>query len=350
MFIAISVENDGNSKSSTSVDGITWSTPTLIGGPVPVPPALFTASPSKIWYVRATSKLLALGGPEIVYLSNDGLSWTSHLTGITTPFGGEAEVVWTGQQWIMYWSDGVGGLGIHTSPDGITWTLFATGVLNFMPSEVILTSAGDFVITSGQSDTPIWYSNDGFSWSLATTPSISGDWFIESPLLLITGGFNPIGNFQHTFSSVLPRGDWTAGTDTIPSELNSPVVSTLRRGIYGNGIYVIVGVSGLLVYSVDGISWTSVPSGIPLDGELEGVAYGFSGGVDVYVAVGRDSGNFVSGHVIYSNNAIDWTSGVTALKGEITQVIWAEGLGEHATILPPRSVPTKFRSVILRKV
>jgi hypothetical protein len=93
----------------------------------------------------------------------------------------------------------------------------------------------------------------------------------------------------------------------------SPTANTLSVVTYGNGLYVAVGVSGTIITSLDGASWSRQSSGTTID------IYGVTYGGNQFVAVG---GN---GLVLTSPNGTNWTSRPTGVTAGIYTVAYGNG-------------------------
>jgi hypothetical protein len=81
--------------------------------------------------------------------------------------------------------------------------------------------------------------------------------------------------------------------------------------VYGNGMWVIVGDSGRLITSPDGINWTQRTSSF---GSTHIMAVAYGGGV--FVAVGK------AGKLATSTNGINWTQRSSGLSGDIRAVAY----------------------------
>jgi photosystem II stability/assembly factor-like uncharacterized protein len=95
---------------------------------------------------------------------------------------------------------------------------------------------------------------------------------------------------------------------------------------FGNGLFVAVGVNGMILTSSDGVSWTPRESGTS-EG-LSGITYG----KNIYVAVGR------SGTILISPDGTTWTSRKSGSDAVLANVRYIKGLfivvgGDPGTIL-----------------
>ncbi|MFC5404740.1 immunoglobulin-like domain-containing protein [Cohnella soli] len=133
-------------------------------------------------------------------------------------------------------------------------------------------------------------------------------WTIQSPLP--TGNqLSGITYGNNTFVAVGISGtiitssdgtSWTNQTSGTPNQLNSIT--------YGNNMFVAVGAAGTIITSSDGMSWTSRTSGIAA--MLISVAYGNG----MYVAVGEN------GTIVTSNDGVNWTSRSSGITDNLNGV------------------------------
>ena len=114
--------------------------------------------------------------------------------------------------------------------------------------------------------------------------------------------------------------DWTART--------SPTNALFRGVAYGNGIYVACGDGGAIARSTDGTTWASVASGT--NASLQGVGYGMefvnSGDTNGTVA---ESPLFVivgqSGLILTSSNGLSWTPRTSGTSQYLSDVTYGNG-------------------------
>lgn len=100
-----------------------------------------------------------------------------------------------------------------------------------------------------------------------------------------------------------------------PNSVHTAPSSGGIAGCYGAGLWVVVGASGQIATSPDGIVWTQQVSGVGTD--LRGVCYG--GGL--FVAVG------LSGVILTSPDAFNWTSRTSGFGGTaIVAVTYGNGI------------------------
>lgn len=102
-----------------------------------------------------------------------------------------------------------------------------------------------------------------------------------------------------------PLDQWTQRT--------SPTANTLSVVTYANGLYVAVGVSGTIVTSTDGVTWSSQWPGTSVD------IYGVTYGGNQFVAVGAN------GLVLTSPNGTNWTTRPTGTTAATYTVVYGNG-------------------------
>jgi hypothetical protein len=108
--------------------------------------------------------------------------------------------------------------------------------------------------------------------------------------------------------SAIPRlsgQNWFAGTPLPSASLNGITFV----GLTSPGVYVTVGAGGTLFTSSDGVSWTTVNSGVTAD--LFGVAYGQGR----YIAVGR------GGAMLVSLDSATWTTQASGTTSDLNAVV-----------------------------
>ncbi|MGA2506941.1 MAG: hypothetical protein ABSF80_05635 [Chitinispirillaceae bacterium] len=92
-----------------------------------------------------------------------------------------------------------------------------------------------------------------------------------------------------------------------------PTSHNLQSVTYGNGLYVVVGDTGTILTSPDGLVWTSRTSGIIT--RLWSVTYGNG----LYVTVGD------SARILTSANGISWTNRVSGTSNNLMSVTYGNG-------------------------
>ena len=147
------------------------------------------------------------------------------------------------------------------------------------------------------------------------------------------------GTTHHLWGIAYGGGMWVAVglSGTILTSTNGTSWTSRTSGTsylwgiaYGGGMWVVVGLSGRILTSTNGISWTTRTSGTSEN--LYGIAY--DGGM--WVAVGRD------GTIMTSTNVTSWTSRSSGTTEDLQGVAYGDGMwvavGSDGTIIG--TVPT----------
>lgn len=133
-----------------SADGTTWAESATSGLPV-------GSSGYAMAWGPTPARLVATDPVgQNIYYSTNGIAWST----ATTPEAPGASVIWAGDRFVSYYSDGIATAGLLTSTDGITWTAvpFSGGAAGFAPAqqlmfawngEVLLMQADDTAFTTG---------------------------------------------------------------------------------------------------------------------------------------------------------------------------------------------------------
>lgn len=130
--------------------------------------ALGTATSRSIAYSPTLRRFVAAvgsAGTGAVYYSHDGKTWLNTTTGFATNAPTPQNMVWCEAQALFICGQGLG--IVSTSADGITWTSPTTG-LSGAGGVYVIYGEGRIVASSG---TTIAYSDNGTSWTVATSPS-----------------------------------------------------------------------------------------------------------------------------------------------------------------------------------
>jgi hypothetical protein len=264
-FVAVSYIS-GTNKVMTSPDGITWTT---------------RSHPAGQWNeVKFGNGVFVVtgydAGANLMMYSTDGITWSA----ASTPVG------WNGAFWLTYgnglfvaWEYGSNNATkTLTSPDGINWTLRSAPQGYWWD---MTHGNGKFVATSyGKTMT----STDAINW---TTSALQDSNYYQVTFgngLFVSVGSNQGANFGGL--NPLNNGVVATSTDGLNWTLrNYPGERQSWQSIvYGNGIFVAVGVRGAVMYSTDGINWTIGTS--PVSKIWHSVAYGNN----TFVAVAYDAG------------------------------------------------------------
>jgi len=197
---------------------------------------------------------------------------------------------------------------IHRSVDGVSgWTIhgsfsdttFVPECIDYMPS------LGRYVVGGADSSPSVvginYYSSDGSSWTLGSTPTVNGNWY-------------SITNDNTTFVAADLGGRLLSSTDGINW--------TVRQTTSGEGpisvvwspeesIFVSVTNLGSVHTSPDGITWTArtTPAEITQATDISQGYYPFLGGKTIFVICARNATS--NGLIVTSNDGITWSTSYT---------------------------------------
>jgi len=220
---------------------------------------------------------------------------------------------------------------VMTSENGILWSL----VESTIPiGEWITVTYGkdsggnDLFVALAYASQLVMTSPDGINWTMVTTVIPYGDW------TSVTYGKDSVGNGR--FVAVADNGNvmwssdginWSSVTSPPPGEWRSV---TRGEDSGGNGLFVAVAYNGEAMTSPDGINWISATSPI-LSGQWTSVTYGEdSGGNGHFVAVAD------SDQVMTSTDGSVWTSPTSTIPpGDWVSVTFGKdsyGIGRFVAV------------------
>lgn len=209
--IMMSVSQTG--YSTTSADGITWSTPVLLGSGAQLRGCGY-----------GNGRWIAVGVSNNAWYSDDsGATWTA----MSLPTGA------TIHQSVMYanglWVIATSSLYVLTSPDGINWTKRTTGDGTWS----VAYGNGVYVAT-GRTTNDTFTSTDGINWTTHTSALPGGSfWYTvvygNGKFVAIDGNLNNVQGIMHSADGVT----WTRVTGTAGRGYRSIA--------YGNGKFVAFG-------------------------------------------------------------------------------------------------------------
>jgi hypothetical protein len=223
---------------------------------------------------------VAVGSSFWVHTSPDGLTWTMR----SLPGGNSADLVAVAASPSTWVAVGEAG-AIFSSTDAIAWTARTSGTTNNL---VDVTWATDRFVAVGVDGTVVTSPN-GVNWTLQAQASTDSFTAVGASPTLIVGATFPYSGSQ---LRLLASSDGGATWTTAAIDL-----AAFNEIVYAGGRFVAVGFYETAT-SIDGVVWTSsaqVPS------LIQSVVYAGN----QYVAVGSD-GNSV-GTVLTSPDGLDWT-------------------------------------------
>lgn len=187
---------------------------------------------------------------------------------------------------------------LFTSPDGVTWTS-RTSNYSASAGGVVSNPAGVSLVF-GSDGTIVSRSTNGTTWAAQTAVTsdevLFGAWHSGASLFILVGENGTIKT-----SPTGLTGAWTARTSGVVTHLNC---------IASNGtIAVVVGDSGVIRSSTDGITWTARTSGVAT--ALNGIAWDGA----LFVVCGA------SGVILTSPDGITWTARTSGVATSLTAVV-----------------------------
>lgn len=265
-------------KVTTSSDGLNWSNQN-------------SGTLGDLYKIVFAEGLFVAVGPGIIQTSTNGTAWTlrSRLPATAVTYGNGMFLA----------VDGPKGAGVIISPNGIDWTLAATGA---SPFDV---AYGNGVFIGVASSGPIYRSTDGTNWAQV----------INSPSTILNTVTFGNGRFvaADIYGGIIESQDGSTW---------SPVVHPSPRDswncvYYGNGLFIAGGYNNYgaqsLLTSADGTNWAVIPLGAKAT--INDIAYG----AGTFVAVGAN------GAILQSDDLrIPWLTGQVDSSGEFKIVVTGE--------------------------
>jgi|688.fasta_scaffold31295_6 hypothetical protein len=234
-----------------SYDGLTWysgNTSSAFAGSVRA-----LSSNGSMWVIGG------LGGSKAIGYSYDGLNWTG-MTNSSLLGGYCDDFYWDGTKWFA-----VGNLNpltseaLATSTDGITWT--ANTTLTSIGAISSIVGNGSRYVAGGSVSPYFAYSNDGETWSAAT----SGSTGIVQNLSLATNGsiFVAANNDNGTGAVIKYSYDGNTWFNSNANTIFGTGTDAKARDVVWNGQFFLAvgskqfGAAGNAAKSTDGITWTA---------------------------------------------------------------------------------------------
>lgn len=227
---------------------------------------------------------LLSGNNSIVGGSLDGQEWTSYLDNILTLTGNDYFLITS--------SDG----DVYMSSDGVNWSVTSISIAgnlndsiylpNFLASPGSLVNDLNCLIVVGDGG-EIATSAVGFGWDLQTTPTSE-----NLNAITISNEFIVVVGDNGTILTSTDRDTWTART--------SPTTNNLRDVVFvdngsASGILTAVGDNGTIIRSTDGgVNWVDLA--VYNSGQFNSIAYGNG----KYIVVG------LSSHIAESEDGLNW--------------------------------------------
>jgi hypothetical protein len=308
----------------TSTDGITWS-------------PLYSAN-AYLWNVNAianntvlptvapsdpivpTNPIVLMGGEtSVIARSTDGITWTPIVSADDAfPNGTCYALTWDGSIWVAGLTGTTSRLGY--SYDGLSWSRSSTGsALLTTACYTVADGSGIWLAGGGGGSYRIIRSADGINWDAsfpvgATNPNtVFGNNYCNA---IAYNGFQWIATSDSTANRVAQSSNGLSWTGCPTA--NSIFTSTCNGVAWNGQIWLAVGNTGRIAYSRDGITWTSVTTGIT-NNYWNSVAWNGN----LWVVGGDSTGT--SEPLAYSYDGLNWTkslNGKLVFTNECTSVAW----------------------------
>ncbi|HLH55972.1 MAG TPA: hypothetical protein VKY92_20385 [Verrucomicrobiae bacterium] len=224
--------------------------------------------------VYAQGEFVAVGDGGTALRSTDGLRWTSGATGISGNF---RSIACGGGVFV---ATGDAGAAL-TSTNGVDWEEHSSGVT----TDIVDVCYGNGTFAAVTPDGDILTSSNGTQWVVQNSGAAGA---YLSGVAFGPGRFVAVGALG-SGSIVLTSSDGLAWAS------HTPQVGPLMGVCYGGGMFVAVG-TGTIATSADGINWTMGNFQPGANQELYRVGYAHG----TFVIVGQ------SGAIFSSTNGLDW--------------------------------------------
>ena len=278
----------------TSTDTVTWS---------------LQSSGETRWLTDITwsgTQFVAVG-QSIILSSHDGLTWIKREQGYSEPWPNGAYlmgIIWSGSQFVTVGSNG--GLGIITSPDGVTWSPQTSGTSSTLRD---IAWDGSQFVAVGDSGT-ILTSPGGIDWSAQS----SGVTETLEKIIWNGSQFVAVGHYE----TILTSSD---GITWVTQNSSDTSVRALDGIAWDGNQFVVTGSGEGLLTSPDGITWTVQDADTKGDVIWNG---------SQFIAVDQSS------NIYTSPDGLIWTS-KNILTGNNSAIAWGDGLvvivGSFGTII-----------------
>ena len=188
-----------------------------------------------------------------------------------------------------------------------------TATASDTPARLAAGSNGQVLTVDSTTSTGLKWASSGVSWTGRSGMQLGynqANAFADNG----SGTYVAVFNGGYLASSTDSGVTWTNRTSGFGS-------SDINAVTYGNGVFVAVGINGLISSSSDGITWTARTSGVSTN-SLYAVSYGNS----LFVAVGAGA-NGGTGGITTSSDGTTWTKRTTPTVSstELYDVNYADG-------------------------
>jgi len=303
------VSTDGSSLSST-IDGVAGVDSGTLMGSLQVDTSVIGSFAFSIQVSDSGGRRSNLLQSTFTVLPNDtGSRWTPRTLGTLpgTPHW-QRRVRWSGTLFVTV------GDGIHTSPDGVTWTERTAGVPARL-NDVTWTGSGFVAVGDGGA---IVTSTDGQAWTPRSMPVVNQPALYgvaASPTRLVAVGTQWDNGISDIAGLIITSGDGGASWQAVPGLRRAALYAV----IWADGQFVAVGstldrstAQATAFTSTDGLAWTQRNLDTLVMTTLQDVAWG--GGR--YVAVGY-------GGAATSTDGISWQPTGSGQMVSDTVIAWS---------------------------
>ncbi|MCX7747086.1 MAG: FG-GAP-like repeat-containing protein [Clostridia bacterium] len=239
---------------------------------------------------------------------------------------------------------------IATSEDGLNWNVKNIN-LPFYPQDVIFAKVNnkDIFVAVGFDDSfqgQIFISHDLDGWtnvfslpsSLFVTVSFSNGIFLVGGYKFILYSTDGVSwsvkvsgtqelfyavNYLPTFNRYISAGEFIKVSEdlitweTITQGINGELLGVKYGYVNGRGLFVTIGINGMILTSQEGTIWNQVNSGTTKS--LTSIAYTHKNGTDLFIAVGQD------GTILKSHDAALWVPAFdSGVSGDLNAVAFGK--------------------------
>ena len=239
-FIATNTRGDSSNNTQHSPDAITWT--------------LYNGGTTKIRTAYGKGEFVSVWGNQS-FTSTDGLSWTTHTSG-GLPSSTWSDICYGNGLFVAVGSSSFSSRTVASSPDGITWTTYATTA----SWATVTYGNGLFVATLGgasgqegdaKTDHTIT-STDGVNWTARN--SYGGGWsksaFGNGLFVAVGAGFDS-GETPTSFSIRMTSTDGASWSYARKTGIRALDLA------FGAGVFIAVDDSGNIHTSANGTSWST---------------------------------------------------------------------------------------------
>jgi hypothetical protein len=262
-------------------------------------------------------QFVAMGDPNLLFTSSNGLIWSQRL--LPSPFSGDNLAFGNGTFVALDTDEGQSSCSkIMSSRDGIAWTNWVGAIPPPSPLQQYICTPHavaygmDRFVAVGLNS--IHVSSNAFNWNLA----MSGLDMNLRAVAYGNGVFVAVGyDYDFGFNVILSSPDGFSWTF---EDFDRSQLADFRDIAFGNGRFIVTGVSGAVFSSIDGIDWEThgLPQG--LFPQLGPIAFG--GGW--FVAADADS---YYGRIWTSHDGMTWAYrylGETGFTGAIRDITFGQ--------------------------